>query len=227
MKKLLATVLAAITTLSLSACDISGGGVSGGDQSSSHTHTTVSIPAVEATCTETGLTKGEKCSTCYEIIVEQQIIPALGHEWSNYECKRCGIAQELILDPMKNDILTIQQIDWDINSAAGVEPSIKYTNHSSKQIAYIWFTIKFYDRMGSPAYCSIKREHTMRLKVTGPINAGQQKTGYWDPVVYNGSVAAIKPVSIEVEYTDGTKRSIKCTGRYWYSKSYYGGDLRD
>lgn len=222
MKKLLALLLAVMIALSLSAC-----GIPEGEQSLSHTHTIVTIPAEEATCTETGLTEGEKCSTCYEIIIEQQTVPALGHEWSNYECERCGIAQKLTLDPKDNDILSIQQIDWDINSAEGVEPSIKYTNRSNKQIAYIWFTIKFYDRMGSPAYCSIKRDHTMRLQVTGPINGGQQKTAYWDPVVYNGSVAAVKPVSIEVEYTDGTKRSIECTGRYWYSNSYYGGDLRD
>ena len=40
-------------------------------------HTEVEIPAVPATCTETGLTAGKKCSVCGEILVEQVEIPKL------------------------------------------------------------------------------------------------------------------------------------------------------
>ena len=39
------------------------------------------IPGKEATCTETGLTEGKKCALCGDILVEQEVIPALGHEW--------------------------------------------------------------------------------------------------------------------------------------------------
>lgn len=132
-----------------------------------------------------------------------------------------------IIFTLSKPAVTIEQINIDINSANGVEPSITYTNHTDKQIAYIFFTIKFYDRMGSPAYCSIYDTHTRRVKVTGPINAGVQKTSYWEPIIYNSATAAMKPLKIEVEFTDGTKQVITCTGRYWYTGSYYGGDLRD
>ncbi len=37
------------------------------------------IPAVDATCTETGLTEGTKCSVCGEVLVAQEEVPALGH----------------------------------------------------------------------------------------------------------------------------------------------------
>ena len=42
-------------------------------------HTEVVIPAVNATCTEEGLTEGTKCSVCDEIITAQQTVPATGH----------------------------------------------------------------------------------------------------------------------------------------------------
>ena len=45
-------------------------------------HTEEIIPAVEATCTETGLTEGVKCSVCGEILVAQEVVPAKGHEYT-------------------------------------------------------------------------------------------------------------------------------------------------
>ena len=42
-------------------------------------HTEVTIPGKAATCTETGLTDGTKCSVCGEILVAQKEIPAKGH----------------------------------------------------------------------------------------------------------------------------------------------------
>ena len=69
-------------------------------------HTAVTIPGKAATCTETGLTDGSKCSVCEEILVEQTVIAALGHDWDEsvvtkeptctedgtklYTCQRCG-----------------------------------------------------------------------------------------------------------------------------------------
>ena len=42
-------------------------------------HKAITLPAVEPTCTQTGLTEGSKCSVCGEVLVEQEIIEALGH----------------------------------------------------------------------------------------------------------------------------------------------------
>jgi hypothetical protein len=41
------------------------------------------IPAKAATCEESGLTEGVRCSSCGEILVEQQVIPALGHNYTS------------------------------------------------------------------------------------------------------------------------------------------------
>jgi uncharacterized repeat protein (TIGR02543 family) len=47
---------------------------------SDHQHTLVSIPAVPASCTESGLTEGFRCSECGQIIVAQVTVDALGHD---------------------------------------------------------------------------------------------------------------------------------------------------
>ena len=63
------------------------------------------VPAVEPTCTETGLTEGSICSICGETLVAQTEVDALGHDWSAWtettaptcteageeerECSRC------------------------------------------------------------------------------------------------------------------------------------------
>ena len=82
-------------------------------------HTEETLSAVAATCTETGLTEGKKCSVCDEILIEQTLIPALGHHWAFdkitwdetedgmlanalYECDRChvtdSVAAEISID---------------------------------------------------------------------------------------------------------------------------------
>ncbi|MDO4620887.1 MAG: S-layer homology domain-containing protein [Lachnospiraceae bacterium] len=42
-------------------------------------HTEVVDAAVEATCTETGLTEGKHCSACNEVLVKQEVVEAKGH----------------------------------------------------------------------------------------------------------------------------------------------------
>jgi sporulation protein YlmC with PRC-barrel domain len=60
------------------------------DISEQHKHTAVILDKEEATCIEAGLTEGEVCSVCDEVLREQEPIPALGHQYSNGKCIRCG-----------------------------------------------------------------------------------------------------------------------------------------
>lgn len=182
------------------------------------------LKSTKATCLSGGYATYQ-CSLCDE--TKREYESALGHSWLNNKCERCGKAKDLELDPKNNNILTIDQINIDINTVGGVEPDITYTNHTNKQIAYIYFTIKYYDRMGYAAYCKYDDSPIQRLKVTGPINAGETDTSYWDPVMYNSATAVSKPQKIEIVYTDGTEQTIICTGRYWYTGSFYGGELHE
>ncbi len=53
-------------------------------------HSTVTQPAVEATCTSPGKTKGSYCSRCNTVFEQQTEIKALGHDYKNGVCARCG-----------------------------------------------------------------------------------------------------------------------------------------
>ncbi len=67
-------------------------------------HTPVTVPAVPATCTSTGLGAGSRCAVCGEILSVGEVIPALGHAYKGtvtaptcvdrgytvYRCTRCG-----------------------------------------------------------------------------------------------------------------------------------------
>ena len=55
-------------------------------------HTTFeTLPAKDATCKESGLTEGKKCSDCGEILVDQQVLPATeDHSFIDRVCEICG-----------------------------------------------------------------------------------------------------------------------------------------
>ena len=55
-------------------------------------HTEEVVPGKPATCTDTGLTEGKKCSVCKEVLVAQETILATGkHDFSNNNTCSCGL----------------------------------------------------------------------------------------------------------------------------------------
>ena len=56
-----------------------------------HIHNAVIDPAVEPTCTTTGLTEGSHCSDCGEVLAEQEIADIIDHNYVNGNCEFCGI----------------------------------------------------------------------------------------------------------------------------------------
>lgn len=53
-------------------------------------HTPVVDPAVESTCTSTGLTQGSHCSVCNEVITVQEEVVKKDHTWSSGTCTVCN-----------------------------------------------------------------------------------------------------------------------------------------
>ena len=75
-------------------------------------HTEEVIPAVDPTCTETGLTEGKKCAVCGVTLVEQVEIPALGHDWKGVGCTRCDATRENPFVDVPNDSYCIDPVLW-------------------------------------------------------------------------------------------------------------------
>lgn len=95
MKKLTTILLAVAMTLPLVACGGGNAGNTNGGNTNSgstdkHTHVEEVMPAVEPTCTKTGLTEGKRCSGCGEVLVAQETVPALGRTTESGTCERCG-----------------------------------------------------------------------------------------------------------------------------------------
>jgi len=89
MKKILCAFFAVVMTVccAIALCACNGDSV----QDCLHLgHTEVTDARVEPTCTKTGLTEGKHCSACGEVLVAQEIIPLLGHEFADGICTRCG-----------------------------------------------------------------------------------------------------------------------------------------
>ena len=57
-------------------------------------HTAVVIPGKDATCTESGLTEGSKCSVCGEILHAQEVIPAIGHSYGDWIVTKAATCTE-------------------------------------------------------------------------------------------------------------------------------------
>ena len=75
-------------------------------------HTEEILPAVEATCTEDGLTEGKKCSVCNEILVAQEVIPATGHEWKGTGCTKCDATRNNPFEDVPEDSFYIDPVLW-------------------------------------------------------------------------------------------------------------------
>lgn len=75
-----------------------------------HVHTEVIDEGVAPTCTATGLTEGKHCGECGEVLVAQETIAAMGHDWkdatteSPRTCRICAVTEgEKLPDPEAPD----------------------------------------------------------------------------------------------------------------------------
>ena len=67
-------------------------------------HTEEAVPGKPATCTETGLTEGTKCSVCGDVLKAQEEISMLPHNYENGSCTVCGAIDPDYKPDVNNDL---------------------------------------------------------------------------------------------------------------------------
>ena len=72
-------------------------------------HTVVDVAAVEATCTADGMTAGTKCSVCGTVLSGCEVVKALGHDFKDGKCTRCGAADPNYVAPVVNPFKDVKE----------------------------------------------------------------------------------------------------------------------
>ena len=88
MKNSFLKTLILALTVALSFSLVVFGIVSG--QNSTCNHKLIVDEAIAPTCESIGLTEGSHCELCGKLLVKQEVVPALGHNYENNVCTRCG-----------------------------------------------------------------------------------------------------------------------------------------
>ncbi len=98
-------------------------------------HTSVSDPAIEATCVKHGLTEGSHCSRCEEVLVEQAQTELLPHDYQFGYCQVCNLAGlEITVDKEKGYAICVGY-SCDISKVRRVEIPDTYHGYPVKELA--------------------------------------------------------------------------------------------
>lgn len=117
-----------------------------------HTHTEEVLPAKDATCSETGLTEGKKCSTCGTILVAQKEVAKKDHNYVDGKCSVCAADDPNYVEPLTSleglkvsilgdSISTFYSPSSSINSYYGQDGRYYYPIYSStvKTVEKTWW----------------------------------------------------------------------------------------
>ena len=109
----------------------------------------------------------------------------------------------------KGHFISIKHLHLSINSVGLLEPSISFTNNSSKDIKYITFNIYFKNGVDDIITNSIDRSQTnVSCQMTGYIKAYESDFTSWDTKFYNTTAKTFHISNISIIYRDGSKRTI-------------------
>ncbi|MBR6567449.1 MAG: hypothetical protein IKK60_02235, partial [Clostridia bacterium] len=82
-------------------------------------HKEEKIPAVEPTCTDTGLTEGKRCSVCKEILLAQTVVAAKGHSEETIAGKAASCTEAGLTEGKKCSVCGTVTVEQEIISANG------------------------------------------------------------------------------------------------------------
>jgi hypothetical protein len=97
------------------------------------------------------------------------------------------------------------------NSASGVDLHIIWRNNSDKVIKYVDFAVEPYNAVNDVVRSEIGNKSLFEGRATGPFKKGEGNNGnkYWENAWYNYSIKTVQFYSVNIEYMDGTKVTLK------------------
>ena len=122
------TVAAACTTQGYTLHTCSCGNTYKDNYTAALGHTEEAVPGYAATCTETGLTDGKKCSVCGETLLAQEEIAALGHNFVTYVSNGDATCTEDGTKTAKCTRCSVTNTITDVDSKLGHNWSAPYTS---------------------------------------------------------------------------------------------------
>jgi len=95
------------------------------------------------------------------------------------------------------------------NSVGGVDAEISWVNISSKDIKYITFSVKPYNKVDDVVSSDIGNKIVARLAATGPFDASKTSPHHmtWGTVWYNNTIERLEIEKVEIIFMDDTTKS--------------------
>lgn len=94
------------------------------------------------------------------------------------------------------------------NSAGGTDLNFRLKNISAKTIKYISVTGYPINAVKDKCFCSIRRYSQVARRGIGPIEEGETAEYKWDNVWYNHTIDKYIPISINIQYMNGSSINI-------------------
>ena len=94
------------------------------------------------------------------------------------------------------------------NSAGGVDLMFKLKNISKKRIKYISVTGYVINAVDDKCVCTVRRYSQCTRKGVGPIEPDEYASYSWENTWYNHTIDRYIPMSINIQYMDGTSITI-------------------
>ena len=163
-------------------------------------HAVVTDNAVSPTCIEIGLTEGSHCSVCKDVIIEQEIVPATGHNYKTTtskattkkngsvvkKCSVCGATTKSTIYYPKTITLSATSYTYD---GKAKKPTVTVKDSKGKKIAASNYTVTYASgRKNVGTYTvtikfkgnysgTVKKTFTIKPKATtlSSVTAGKKK----------------------------------------------------
>ena len=195
-------------------------------------HTEEEIPGKDATCTETGLTAGVKCSVCGETLTEQTEISSLGHtegepetveeDGKSYLVTKCEVCEtelsreEVQTGPEVDESLTFSGHNLELASELSIQWAIASSTVENAEDFYVIFT-------KTEGY--VEETRTMEYRVDKEdMNFVSSNSRYYAKFPYISACDMGVEISavLYVVYSDGT---VRCSNTDVYSVRHYANAL--